>query len=39
MLSAAKHLGDLATDGLHIPAVTMTDRLNTPQERENRPMF
>jgi hypothetical protein len=31
--------GDLATEGLHIPAVTMADRLQMLWERENHPMF
>jgi hypothetical protein len=30
---------DLATEGLHIPAVTMADRLQMLWERENHPMF
>lgn len=30
---------NLATDGLHIPAVTMTNAPLKPMERENRPMF
>src|SRR5437660_1052194 len=32
-------VGDLATDGLQIPAVTMTNAPLKPVEGENRPMF